>query len=702
MIRTGTLRRCVALAGALVLLSSAGRLPAQTKIRVKDLPPRYQEWLDLTSYIITEKELDVFLHLQNERDRDIFIKAFWNMRDPTPATPQNEFQDEHLKRFKEADYRFHFGSVRPGWKTDRGRIYIILGPPKSTTSMAGSLETYPAEVWAYYGDTSKGMPAYFELCFFQYRNAGEYKLYDPVADGPARLLVNAQGQYALTDYEGLYEKLVREQPDLARVALSIVPGEFGYNYQPSLDTSFYMAAILESPKKGLDVRYATHFLNYKGIVSTEYLTNYIKTESSVAVLVDPRTGLAYCDFVMSPERLSLDFYEPNSEYSTNFLVDVNLRVGDTVVLQYSKEFPLTIPESRIGETEGMGVSIADSVPVAEGKSHLTVLLRNTVGKEFSILERDIEVPAIDGPPRLLAPAFGARTETIPAGTHVPFQADHTKLQVDPKSTFVQADQISYIFSVAGLTKELWESGSVGIAIKGASQAAPAARSYTLPLSRQPFNRSLVVIQTLAASDLPPDYYEMTLALRDAAGGVVDQKAGQFIVSPAQSLAHPVTISKVFSLANVFLYHYMLAYQYSQVGQSAKAGAAYALALNLNPGYTGKIPEYAGFLIKEKRYAEAVAAIERIRSEEKLRFQYALLKGQALAGLERYDEAILSLQEGNRIYNSDAGLLATLGTCYHKIGDNARALEALKASFRLNMEQAEVKALIDEIEKKKKD
>jgi tetratricopeptide (TPR) repeat protein len=95
-------------------------------------------------------------------------------------------------------------------------------------------------------------------------------------------------------------------------------------------------------------------------------------------------------------------------------------------------------------------------------------------------------------------------------------------------------------------------------------------------------------------------------------------------------------------------------------------------------------------------------IERIKTEEKLRFPYALLKGQALAGLERYDEAILSLQEGNRIYNSDAGLLATLGNCYYKIGDNARALEALKASLKLNMEQTAVKALIDEIERKKKD
>ena len=94
----------------------------------------------------------------------------------------------------------------PGWKTDRGRIYIILGPPVSKTSIAGSLDTYPAEIWSYYGDTAQGHAHHFELCFFQYRNAGEYKLYDPVADGPAKLLVNSTGKYAMTDYEGLYRE----------------------------------------------------------------------------------------------------------------------------------------------------------------------------------------------------------------------------------------------------------------------------------------------------------------------------------------------------------------------------------------------------------------------------------------------------------------------------------------------------------------
>jgi GWxTD domain-containing protein len=681
-------------------LRASGPLPGQEKVKVKDLAPQYREWLDLTSYIISDKELDVFLHLQNDKDRDVFIQAFWNMRDPTPATPQNEFKEEHLKRFKEADYRFHFGSVRPGWKTDRGRFYIILGPPQSKASIPGTLETYPAEIWSYYGDTDKGMPAHFQLVFFQYKNSGEYKLYDPVSDGPAKLLVNSTGQYAITDFQGLYEKLLKEQPDLAAVALSIVPGEGSINFQPSLQSTMYLAAIIQSPTKGLDLRYATHFLNLRGVVSTEYLTNYMKSESSVAIVFDPETGLAYCDFAITPERLSVDFYEPKREYSTSFLVDVNLRAGEKIILQYSKEYPLTIPEDRMKDTEGMGISIADSFPVVEGKYQLTALLRNTVGKEFTLLERDIDVPAMDGPPRILAPVFGDKTESSPAGAHLPFQAERQKLQVDPKYTFVQSDQVSYVFSVVGLTQELWESGSIRIAIKGSSPTAPPERSFAIPLKGRRFGRSLVFVQSLGAGELPPDYYEMALTLRDGSGNIMDEKSGQFVISPLKALSHPFLASKAFALNNIFMYYYMLAYQHSQVGQADKARAAYAKALELNPGFTGKIPEYAAFLIKEKQYAGAVALVERIKSETRFRFQYALLKGQALAGLERYDEAILSLQEGNQIYNSDAGLLASLGTCYYKTGNMAKALAALKASLQLNMEQAGVKALIQEIEAKK--
>jgi GWxTD domain-containing protein len=359
------------------ILCLAVSAPAQKKVDPKTLAPKYQDWLKLTTYHIGEKEKDVFFNLQNDKDRDIFIDMFWKKRDPTPATPENEFKEELLKRFEESNKRFR--SSRPGWMTDRGRFYISLGKPINVTRIEGSNDLYPVEIWSYYGDVSKRMPTHFSLVFFQRGNSGEYKLYDPVSDGPARLMVDGRN-YDPEDFETLYRKIYEWQPDLAQVTLSIIPGEIPYNYRPSPETTILMAAITESPKKLIDESYATHFLKFKGVVDTEYLTNSFKSNHYAAILRDPISGQAFCHFGISPEKLSLDFYEPKDQYSANFMTDVSLRVGDKVVLQYSKEFPFTIPAARLQDTESMGITIEDSFPIAEGTFQLTVLLRNIVGK----------------------------------------------------------------------------------------------------------------------------------------------------------------------------------------------------------------------------------------------------------------------------------------------------------------------------------
>ena len=70
----------------------------QKKIKESELPPKYQEWLNLTAYIILPQEKDVFLRLSTDFERDVFIDSFWKQRDPTPGTPENEYKEEIQKR----------------------------------------------------------------------------------------------------------------------------------------------------------------------------------------------------------------------------------------------------------------------------------------------------------------------------------------------------------------------------------------------------------------------------------------------------------------------------------------------------------------------------------------------------------------------------------------------------------------------------
>ena len=94
----------------------------------KELETPYRKWLNEdVAYIITDEERAAFKRLQTDEEREQFIEQFWLRRDPTPDTVENEFKEEHYRRIAYANE--HYASGIPGWKTDRGRIYIIYGPP---------------------------------------------------------------------------------------------------------------------------------------------------------------------------------------------------------------------------------------------------------------------------------------------------------------------------------------------------------------------------------------------------------------------------------------------------------------------------------------------------------------------------------------------------------------------------------------------
>ncbi len=93
------------------------------------LAEKYQRWLEEeVPYIVSQREKKEFLALETDAQREAFVEYFWSRRDPDPATENNEFREEHYRRIEHANQRFG-NEGRPGWKTERGRIYIIHGPP---------------------------------------------------------------------------------------------------------------------------------------------------------------------------------------------------------------------------------------------------------------------------------------------------------------------------------------------------------------------------------------------------------------------------------------------------------------------------------------------------------------------------------------------------------------------------------------------
>jgi GWxTD domain-containing protein len=161
--------------------------PTEKERKVKpELKKAYKDWLDKdVTYIISDEERKAFKKLATDDEREQFIGEFWRRRDPDPDTDENEFKEEYYERIAYANE--HFASGIPGWKSDRGRIWIMYGKPheRETHPMGGSYErpsyegggntsTYPFEIWFY--RHLPGVGSGIEIEFVDPTGSGEYRI----------------------------------------------------------------------------------------------------------------------------------------------------------------------------------------------------------------------------------------------------------------------------------------------------------------------------------------------------------------------------------------------------------------------------------------------------------------------------------------------------------------------------------------------
>ena len=176
----------------------------------KEMESPYKKWLDEeVPYIITDEERSSFRKLSTDDEREQFIEAFWERRNPNPGSPENEAKEEYYRRIAYANE--HYASGIPGWKTDRGRIYIMYGPadeieshPSGGSYMrppeegGGETSTYPFEQWRYrYID---GIGTNIILEFVDPTMTGEYHLTIDPGEKDALLHVSGVG---LTQLEAM-------------------------------------------------------------------------------------------------------------------------------------------------------------------------------------------------------------------------------------------------------------------------------------------------------------------------------------------------------------------------------------------------------------------------------------------------------------------------------------------------------------------
>src|SRR5580700_9436272 len=174
----------------------------------QEVSKTYKKWLEEdVVWIITDEERAAFKQLSNDEERDNFIEAFWQRRDPTPDTEENEYKEEHYQRIAYANE--HFAAGVPGWRTDRGRIYIVYGKPDEIDSHpsggtyerpidegGGETSTFPFEDWRYRYIDGIGQEVIIE--FVDSCMCGEYKMTMDRSEKDALLMTPNAG---LTLYE---------------------------------------------------------------------------------------------------------------------------------------------------------------------------------------------------------------------------------------------------------------------------------------------------------------------------------------------------------------------------------------------------------------------------------------------------------------------------------------------------------------------
>jgi GWxTD domain-containing protein len=265
---------------------------AQRAVR-QELKGAYKTWLDQdVTYIISDEERKAFKNLSNDEERDAFIEQFWLRRNPNPDSPENDFREEHYRRIAYANE--HFAAGKPGWKTDRGHIYIAFGKPDSIDAHpsggsyqrpmdegGGETSTFPFEVWHY--RYLEGVGDNLDLEFVDTCQCGDYHF--TIDRGEKDALQHVPGM-GLTQWEemGQAKKADRFKGGFENLGT----GPLGQGQQSKQFDRIELAAKVFAPPpikfKDLDNAISEHTILNGPIFPFDVRTDFIKvTENTVLV-----------------------------------------------------------------------------------------------------------------------------------------------------------------------------------------------------------------------------------------------------------------------------------------------------------------------------------------------------------------------------------------------------------------------------------
>jgi GWxTD domain-containing protein len=692
------------------------------------LSPKHKAWLEEeVVYIMTDKEKNVFSKLETEQDRDRFIEEFWRQRDPMPGTPRNEFRDEHYRRIEFANKTFGRDTPIPGWKTDRGRIYIMLGTPADVQRFQTG-ETHPMEIWLYQGNSRFGQAPFFRLLFFQEGGVGDFKLYNPISDGPKRLLSDS---FRLTEAQGLrqlflkiaermglkeedipppapeigfpksWDDMDRQAYLLLRANVSMDLAEATYTMIPgSSDTSLLrsqmlLAEIDSYPKKKVNDTYASDILEHKATVEVSYSVHFMGNRSAVSVFQDP-SGLFFLSYVVVPDNLSLDTYLDKYIASLKATLRLSDASGKTL-FQQEKFVPIELRKEELKALEKRSFEFHDAIPVIPGDHTFDLLLENTVSKEFTSVEKKISIPGEN--PLWMSPLVLARKvnmDKAAGGASRAFQVG--KLQVYPclNSTFQQKDHLYVFLQLHGLGGGLEEEGVLEFSFIKDKQIVQSSRKNV-----RDYENGRDVLEAFAVDKFAPGTHGLKASLLDKGGREILSQSAEFVVTD-RAMPGTWVVAQENPPADDPYYSYILGIQFLNGGDIDKAYVELEKANSKKSDSLDYALSFALVLLSKGDPGKARTILLPFGDKEVSSFELYRNLGKASQGIGDPKEAISWYEKALAFRGNLVEVLNSLGECYLKIGDKAQALRAWKKSLEINPKQDNIKKMIEKFEDKIKD
>jgi len=677
-----------------LFLTFALLVPAQTKKSAKDLAPKYRKWLqEEVAYIITPKEKAVFLQLETDKERETFIGAFWKIRDPDPGTPENEFMKEHYRRINFANQYFGKESPGEGWRSAMGRIYIILGEPNTIDRFENLSEIYPTIIWYYTGKAEYGLPNSFSVVFFKRTGIGEYELYSPIKDQPQSLLIHYKGD--MTDYLSAYNELLNIEPAVAQVSLSLIPGETALTPQPSIASEILVAnKIPSAPHQKVKDAYAEKLLKYKDFVEVEYTANYIDNDSEVRIIRD-NSGMSFVHYLIEPAKLT--FEKVGNTFRSNLEVSGKIAdLGGNAVYQYQRTIPFEFDKEQLDNIRAKLFSFQDMFPLIEGNYKFNVLIKNTVSKEFTSIEKDLSIPppsSLQISPLLLANRIVRNSEYT--GKNKPFLIGDIQLVPSPRNDFSKTDKLYLYFQIHGLPDDLRERGTLEYSI-----LKDGNRVHGLVKNIKDYPDQENFFEEFSLADLMAAYYKIKVSVLDAEAKEILFEQSDFFISHLPNLPRPWVLSIPQPSSEDPFYDNILGNQLLSKKDLAQATRLLGDAYHKAPNSKKFALDFCRALFLNKNYQKVKEVASPFLKNEEEKYEFLSIIGQASQALGELAEAIAYYKDYLAHYGASLYILNSIGDCYYRLGDIEQALIAYEKSLEINPKQEKIRKIVDTLKAKK--